>query len=555
MAYQPIRIRMPFAITVGRSLRWCDTNSVTLTTTGTSTGSCGPGIHGVSTGTDATSLTLFSPITHLAWRYDWFVSRSNQTAVKQTNLEEAGFPPDILLSLDRSARRGVREQLQQQLRSAIQDGRISAGTALPPSRVLAHDLGVARSVVVDVYEQLAGDGYLGARQGSGTRVLPITPPAPKSESPAAAGDTGFFGGLPDPALFPRMEWLRRYREALDNVPNAQLGYPGPLGVLPLREALADYLSRVRGVAATPDRTLICGGVTQSIMLLCRALRARGVAAIAVEDPSFWLHRHCIINAGLEVVPIPADHDGLQVATLAQYDVGAVLVTPAHSYPTGAVLSGPRRAALIKWAHDTRGLIIEDDYDAEFRYDRAPVGALQGLSPEHVAYTGTISKTLTPALRLGWMVLPRWLVDTVAQQKLLADMGTTVLEQIALARFIETGGFTRHLRRVRPIYRQRRAAALAAIATSLPGAASQGVAAGLHVYVQLPSWCEELRLVDAAHRRGLLIEGASWHWAAPSSAPPALVLGYGSITEAAIKTGLATLGSTYRTLRRRSAATA
>ncbi len=478
------------------------------------------------------------------------MSRSNAIVCEQTNPRDPGFPADILLSLDRSERRGLREQLQQQLRLAIQDGRLSAGTVLPPSRLLAHDLGIARSVVVDVYEQLAGDGYLRARQGSGTCVLPVAAPERRTEPPAAPHRTiGFFGGLPDPALFPRAEWLRHYRAALNDVPNATLAYPGPLGVPALRDALADYLGRVRGVVATPDRTLICGGVSQSIVLLCRALRSRGIRAIAVEEPGFGLHRQCISAAGLRVVPIPVDRDGLQVSRLAQHNVGALLAAPSHSYPTGAVLSAPRRAALIAWAHDNDGLIIEDDYDAEFRYDRAPIGALQGLAPERVAYTGTVSKTLSPALRLGWIVLPRRLVDDVAQQKLLDDMGSTVFEQHTLARFIESGGFTRHLRRVRPVYRRRRTATLHAVATALPGALPGGVAAGLHMYVQLPSWCDEHRLVETARERGLFIEGANWHWSIPDSAPPALVLGYGANTEATIAKGLAALGSIYRAQQR------
>jgi GntR family transcriptional regulator/MocR family aminotransferase len=352
------------------------------------------------------------------------------------------------------------------------------------------------------------------------------------------------GGLPDPALFPRAEWLRHYRWALGTAPNRQLGYPGTLGASPLREALTDYLTRVRGVVVRPDRVLITSGLTQAVVLVCRALRERGAEAIAVEDPGFGFHREAIANAGLRVVPIEVDDDGLDVVGLAEHKVAAVLVAPAHSYPTGAVLSPARRTALIEWARNTHALIIEDDYDAEFRYDRAPIGALQGLAPECVAYAGCASKTLTPALRLGWIALPGRLVDDVVRQKLLDDMGTTVLEQLTFARFIDTGGLTRHLRRVRPIYRRRLDAALEAVATSLPDAVPKRVAAGLHMYVQLPEWCDEVRLVDAAHKRGLLIEGASWHWSVPAEAPPALVLGYGTIDEPSIRAGFKTLAAVY-----------
>jgi GntR family transcriptional regulator/MocR family aminotransferase len=473
------------------------------------------------------------------------VSGSNQAVFEPTNSRVPGFP-DILVTLDRSGRRGLRDQLQQQLRLAIQQGRLPAAALLPPSRTLARELGVARSVVVDAYEQLAADGYLGARQGSGTRVLRIARPAPI----APTADTKpvravrLVGGLPDPALFPRAEWLRHYRAALSSLPDTQLGYPGPLGALPLREALTDYVARVRGVVVGCDRVLITSGLTQAITLLCRALRGRGATTIAVEDPGFGFHREAVANTGLRVVPIPVDDDGLDVVRLAEHNIDAVLVAPAHSYPTGAVLSPARRTALIEWAQDNDALIIEDDYDAEFRYDRAPVGALQGLAPERVAYAGCASKTLTPALRLGWIALPGEVVEDVIRQKLLDDMGTTMLEQLALARFIDAGALTRHLRRVRPIYRRRLDAALEGVAAWLPDAVPKRVAAGLHLYVQLPQWCDELGLIDTAYKRGLLVEGASWHWSDQRSAPPALVLGYGAIDDAAIRDGLEILASIY-----------
>lgn len=463
---------------------------------------------------------------------------------------DPGYPLDVLLALDRSERRGLREQLQQQLRSAIQQGQLPPGTLLPPSRTLARDLGVARSVVVDTYEYLAADGYLGGRQGSGTRVLPIAQPvfAPPTVRTEPDRAVCFIGGLPDPALFPRAEWLRHYRAALNDVPNRGLGYPGPQGARQLREALTNYIGRVRGVAATPDRVVVTGGLTQAVVLICRALRSRGVEAVAVEDPGFGFHRAAIANTGLRVVPIPVDDDGLDVARLARHhDVGAVVVAPAHSYPTGAVLSASRRTALVNWAERHDGVVIEDDYDAEFRYDRAPIGALQGLAPERVAYAGCASKMLTPALRLGWIVLPGWLVQDVVREKLLDDMGTTLLEQLALASFIESGGLARHLRRVRPVYRRRRDATLEVLSTALPGAVPTGVAAGLHLYVQLPNGCDESSLIEAARQRSVLIEGASEHWSDPRSAPPALVLGYGAIAESAIRDGLATLGSIYRAM--------
>ena len=447
--------------------------------------------------------------------------------------------------MDRSARRRLREQLEQELRRAIQDGRIAAGTLLPPSRTLAGDLDIARSVVVQAYAQLTADGYLEARRGSGTRVLPVAPahPGPPRDAPGPSV-TGFVGGLPDPALFPRTEWQRHYRAALTALPDRELGYPGPLGAFALRQALAGYLGRVRGVVTTPDRMLIATGFTQALVLLCRVLRSRGARAVAVEDPCFGFHRQAIERAGLRAVPIPVDEDGLDIEHLAAAGVGAVLVAPAHSYPVGAVLGGARRTALLDWARRHDGLVIEDDYDAEFRYDRAPLGALQGLAPEYVVYAGCASKTLSPALRLGWVAAPSQLVNELLTEKLFDDMGTALLEQLALARFLDSGGFTRHLRRVRPIYRARRDAALRAVATFLPAAVPTGVAAGLHLCVRLPPETDERRLVDTARDQGVFVEGAAWHWADPAAAPPALVLGYGGLGESAIHRGLAILGTVH-----------
>jgi GntR family transcriptional regulator/MocR family aminotransferase len=354
----------------------------------------------------------------------------------------------------------------------------------------------------------------------------------------------FIGGLPDPACFPRREWQRHYRAALDALPDPGLTYPGPHGALPLRTALSSYLRRVRGVVAQPERMLITTGFTQALVLVCRALRARGVDAMAVEDPCFGFHRQAIAAAGLRPVPVPVDEDGIDVDRLAEQQVGAVLVAPAHSYPSGAVLSPVRRGRLVEWARRRDALIVEDDYDAEFRYDRSAVGALQGLAPDRVAYGGCASKTLTPALRLGWIAPPDWLADDLVREKLFDDMGTGLLEQLALARLIESGGFTRHLRRVRPVYRRRRDAALDAIATFLPAATTRGLEAGLHVHVELPQRCDEQQLVEAARDRGVFVEGGAWHWADGASAPPSLVIGYGATSEEAIRRGLSVLGAPY-----------
>jgi GntR family transcriptional regulator/MocR family aminotransferase len=402
--------------------------------------------------------------------------------------------------------------------------------------------------VVEAYAQLVAEGYLEARQGSGTRVRAGQSPA-DAPPPRPAWSRGltaqFVNGIPDSASFPREGWQRHYRAVLRALPDSSFRYPEPQGAEELRVALTAYLGRVRGVTTSPERTLICGGFAQGLALVCRALRARGAKRVALEDPCFGFHRHLIANTGLEPVAIGVDSDGIDTAALDGLDVQAAFVSPAHSYPTGAALSPERRIALLDWAERHDALVIEDDYDAEFRYDRNPVGALQGLAPERVVYGGSTSKTLSPLLRLGWLAVPESLRDDLLREKFLDDMATGMLEQLALARFVESGDFARHLRRVRPLYRRRRDVTLEALAAHLPDASVRGVAAGLHLYVDLPAGCDEPALVSAAMARGVLVEGAAWHWADPGAAPPALVLGYGALAEPAIERGVAALGDAYR----------
>jgi GntR family transcriptional regulator/MocR family aminotransferase len=466
--------------------------------------------------------------------------------MKQTNLHD---PADLLVRIDRGAGKGLRAQLEQELRQGIQEGRLAAGVPLPATRVLARQLGLARSVVVEAYSQLAADGYLETRQGSGTRVRATERPAGvaarRSRTHWGRGLTAqFVNGIPDPASFPRRAWQRHYRAVLQALPDTSLRYPEPQGALELRDALCAYLGRVRGVTTTPEHMLICGGFSQGLVLVCRALRARGAERLAIEDPCFGFHRHLVANAGLEPVPVPVDEHGIDTDALERIDAAGVFVSPAHSYPTGAVLAPERRVALIDWARRTGGIVVEDDYDAEFRYDRSPVGALQGLASELVVYGGSTSKTLSPMLRLGWLAVPGGLIDDLLREKFLDDMATGTLEQLALARFVDSGDLTRHLRRVRPLYRRRRDTALSALAAHLPAAAPRGVAAGLHVYVDLPDGCDERDLVRRAGAHGVLVEGAAWHWARPRDAPPALVLGYGALSEQAIERGIRALGAAW-----------
>jgi GntR family transcriptional regulator / MocR family aminotransferase len=449
---------------------------------------------------------------------------------------------ELLLSLARGAGAPpLHAQLERQLREAVRAGRLAAGERLPATRALAAELGVSRGVVVEAYAQLAAEGYLAARRGGGTIVAaaPRAAPAPQPAPYPSPAPEDFHPGTPDLASFPRAAWLRSLRAAMHAAPDARLGYGDPSGAPELRSALARYVGRARGVAADAEQVLVTNGLTQGIALACRALRARGARRIAVEDPGFFVHRTLVAHCGLEPVPVPVDARGLRTELLADVAADALLVTPAHQMPLGGVLAPERRAALLAWAEARDAYVIEDDYDAEHRYDREPVGALQGLAPARVIYAGCASKLLAPALRLGWLVLPPALVRRVTLEKTLDDLGTATLDQLALAGFLERGELDRHLRRMRPRYRARRDALIAVLARELPAwRVGGGIAAGLHVVALAPVAVDEAALLATAAQHGMRLHGLSWFRATPG--PPGLVLGFGNASEAALERAVARL---------------
>jgi GntR family transcriptional regulator/MocR family aminotransferase len=348
-------------------------------------------------------------------------------------------------------------------------------------------------------------------------------------------------GRPDLAAFPRKAWLASWRRALRTAPDRALGYPDPRGAVELRDAVSAYLGRARAVVPDPQRTVVTSGVTQAVALLCRVLRDDGHETLAVEDPGFHLHRWTAARAGLRPVGVRVDADGLDVGALAASGARAVLVTPAHQMPTGVVLSADRRAGLLEWARERDGVVIEDDYDAEFRYDRDPVGALQGLDPERVAYAGSASKALANGLRIGWVVLPERLARRVASERVAADGGGPAFEQLAFADLLARGEVDRHLRRTRRLYRARRDALVAAVGEHLPGATMSGVAAGLHVMVTLPAVAEE-HVLEEARRAGIALHGVGELRVTPDPAAPAgVVLGYAHLSEPALVRAVAALG--------------
>jgi GntR family transcriptional regulator/MocR family aminotransferase len=453
---------------------------------------------------------------------------------------------DLLLELLPGERR--RDGLERSLREAIRTGRLAAGERLPATRVLAAELGLSRGTVSAAYDQLVAEGYLQAKHGSGTTVAHV-PRAPSHHSrrPTAKPRYNLRPGTGDMNAFPVQEWLRSMRRALTSAPATAFGYADDLRGRPeLRAALADYLGRARGVAVTPERIVITSGYTQSLTLLTRVLAPHS-RRFAMEDPGLPFHRELVRHAGAEPWPLPVDELGADPSTLPA-DVRVVVTTPAHQYPTGVTLHPSRRRALIEWARSTDGIVIEDDYDGEFRYDRQPIGALQAMSPDHVVYAGTAAKALAPGVRLGWIVLPPSLVDPVLAELRLSTLATESLGQLALADLIATHGYDRQIRAGRIRHRRRRDQLVDAIA-AFPALAAAGISAGQHILVTLPSdGPEESEVIDAAARRGLALSSLAEHWhAVHESHPRGLVVGYGAPSESGYPQALAVLVDVLREL--------
>jgi GntR family transcriptional regulator/MocR family aminotransferase len=469
-------------------------------------------------------------------------------------VEWSGSSPHLLIELDREAPTPLRTQLENQLRDAIRTGRLGAGERLPSSRAMAAHLRLSRGLIQDCYAQLQAEGYLTAHNGSATRVAAAaTAPRPSpSPAPVPAPAPGprliadFASGVPDLRLAPREDWAWAVREVCRSAPNSAFDYGDPRGDRTLRTVLAAYLRRVRAIDAHTDQVVVCTGIAQALGVVLRALVGQNRTRVAYEDPGAMATVAAAARAaGSEAVPVPVDEAGIDVAALADSGARVVVVTPAHQWPTGVVLAPHRRHELIAWARRCDGIIVEDDYDAEFRYDRDPVGALQGLAPDRVVALGTVSKSLAPALRLGWAVVPVTLAAEVAMAKLIADRGTSGLDQLALARLIESGRYDRHLRRMRAEYSARRDTLVLALTAEVPGLRLTGLAAGFHAVAHLPSGTDERAVVDAARARGVGLYGMSTHRSTHDPEPPQLILGFGNTTRTAIGTGISAIADLLR----------
>jgi GntR family transcriptional regulator/MocR family aminotransferase len=450
------------------------------------------------------------------------------------------------LHLDLRGQR-LRAGLEGALRTAVRAGRLRPGMQLPSSRALARDLGLSRNTVAEAYSQLVAEGWLATRQGSGTAVAhrPSSPPAKPGPTPGPRRRQTYDlrAGVPNLAAFPRSAWLAASRRALALASPDLLGYGHPQGLPDLRIAIADYLSRVRGVLTTPERVVICAGFAQGLELLCRALRTRRATTVVTEVYGYGEHVQLIESAGLKVTTVDVDRHGAVVDRLGRAD--AVLLTPAHQFPTGVPLAPERRRAVVQWAVDNGALIIEDDYDGEFRYDRQPLGAMQALAPEQVVYAGTASKSLVPGLRLAWLALPGHLVDDFLATKTSTLALSGAIDQLTLAEFIKSGRFDRQVRQQRLAYRRRRDRLVKALGREVPGMQITGIAAGLQALLPLADGQQEDEIVKRALGHGLIIEGLGAFTRRKQKHPPALVVGYAKPADHAFSSAVARLCAVLR----------
>lgn len=480
------------------------------------------------------------------------------------SVDFTGVVPDLGIGVDRSTGVPLGHQVQEELRTAIRSGRLRPGERLPSSRQLAAGLGVSRGLVVAAYDQLYAEGYLVTTVGSGTRVAEGVAQrvTTSDENAASAADAGsvsepatgsdpevdFAYGVPDLRSFPTRDWMWALGEAARRMPTADLGDEQAQGDSRLREVLTSYHRRVRAGCADPDDTIVVGGFRQGLAFVLASLNRHGIDRIGLEDPGPREHDLLARRAGLRVSAVPTDEEGVRVADLRLSGARAVLVTPAHQCPTGAALSPARRHQLVDWAREVDGVILEDDYDAEFRYDRQPVGSLQGLAPDRVIALGSVSKTLAPALRIGWVLAPQPFRSEITAEKVLSTRGVPQLDQAALARLIDSGRFDRHLRKVRDVYRQRRDVLVDAVATHMPGTSIMGLEAGHHVLLQVPDGVDEGRIVARAAEQSIAVRGVNEYRVQADGGgpreplPAALVIGFGNVTPSRIQHGIGVLGS-------------
>jgi GntR family transcriptional regulator / MocR family aminotransferase len=448
----------------------------------------------------------------------------------------------LWVAVDRSQETSLIRQVYDQIRLSIVRGGLRAGEQLPSTRQLARELGVSRIIIVEVYEQLLAEGYLESRQGAGTYIAegasleviqrehfpPVQTLADSSTESRSLID--FRSGLPALDLFPRKLWgqlgLRVCTESSPSV----FGYDQPEGCSQLRIALTRSLAKTRRVRCHPDQLVITAGAAQAFSLVARLLLSSG-AEVIIEDPVTYDVQRIFSAAGARLCPIPVDEDGMQTPLLPQEEHPAfIFVTPSHQFPLGGLLPIQRRIQLIQFARTTGCFIVEDDYDSEFRYSGTPVSSLQELDPEHVIYVGTLSKSLSPALRLGYVVLPLPLIEQCRRLKELTDLHSPVVEQLTLARFIDDGHLERHILKMKRIYRIRREALIAALTTSFPNRVRvSGEATGLHLTAEFHGKAFTEQTLADLEEAGVRLYPVERHAIRKGRYQSTVILGYGNLT--------------------------
>jgi GntR family transcriptional regulator / MocR family aminotransferase len=452
---------------------------------------------------------------------------------------------ELLLSIDRDRGGAIGRQIEAQLRETISSGLLPMGTALPSSRVLAEDLAVSRGVVTRAYGQLAAEGYITLRQGANPCVNGFSAAGGISaQQQSRARDKYRFDlrpDLPDLASFPRNGWLRAQQRALQSASTGDLGSTDGGGLWALRGALAAYLGRSRGVVVQPENLVVTAGTSQALSLITRALVADGVSEIAFENPSCALHHAAVRLAGIEPRGMRIDEQGLIVSELYDARIGAVVVCSTSQFPTGTRLSESRRSALIEWAIGTGGLIIESD--SELRDDNAPVASLQKQAPDRVIYVGSTRKTLGPCSRLGWAVLPERLTPSVRELS-ASLLHVSSFDQLAFADFLAQGDYDRHIRKMRDIYRKRRALLVDVLQTELPDSLIGGPALGLHVVMLTGHSGVARKVCTFARERGVALDAISDHTLPGYDGSEGLLVGFGQISEAAVPGAVRELGRAF-----------
>jgi GntR family transcriptional regulator / MocR family aminotransferase len=460
--------------------------------------------------------------------------------------------------LERMSGVPIHRQIYAGIRRAILDGLLRPGQQVPSTRALAVELGVSRLPVLTAYDQLLHEGYLEARTGSGTYVsrelpgdLRATRRVARSPRPRDYGGLGPFRmSLPALDQYPHALWARLVARHAHALTHAQMAYSDPAGLVPLREAIAEHVRTVRAVRCEAEHVLIVSGSQAALRLVAAVLLPAG-SRVALEEPCYPGARSALGSTGAERLPVPVDSEGLSVAALRRRStaVRAVYVTPAHQYPLGVSMTAPRRFALLEWAARNDSWVIEDDYDSEYRYVSRPLGSLQGMdAQQRVIYIGTFSKVLFPALRIGYLVLPPSLWDRFVDARTSFDLFSSTLYQLVLAEFLRDGHFTRHLRRMSAVYRERRDALLSGLERHCGGRLMvYNADAGLHLAALLPDGTDDRETIRRMEERGLTATPLSSCYASDSR-PSGLLLGFGGSTARRLQDASRILGEILRAVR-------